>query len=132
MRRLLAALKPLGCRFTVDAFGAIGTSFGRLHDLPFDFIKIDGVVVQNVLRDHAAAARLKAMNSVCHGMGLRTIAESVEDEATLAALRRIGVDYVQGFGIARPEPLAQAEAAMPAPRHENGIAARHGAETALG
>ena len=127
LRRLMGELKPVGCRFTVDAFGAVGTSFGRLLDLPFDFVKIDGVVVQNVLRDPAAAARLKAMNSVCHRMGLRTIAESVEDELTLAALRRIGVDHVQGFGIARPEPLDEAEAAQGRAWHENSIPARHGA-----
>lgn len=51
VRRLIGELKPLGCRFTVDAFGASGSSFGRLHDLAFDYAKIDGVVVQNTLRD---------------------------------------------------------------------------------
>ena len=132
VRRLISDLKPLGCRFTVDAFGAVGASFGHLQGLAFDFVKIDGVVVQNVLRDAAAAARLKAINSVCHRLGLRTIAESVEDEPTLAAVRRAGVDYVQGFGIARPSPLARAEALQGPGRHENRIRARDGAKTAVG
>jgi EAL domain-containing protein (putative c-di-GMP-specific phosphodiesterase class I) len=132
VRRLIADLKPLGCRFTVDAFGAVGASFGHLQGLAFDFVKIDGVVVQNVLRDPGAAARLKAINSVCHRLGLRTIAEFVEDEATLAAVRRAGVDYVQGFGIARPEPLERAEAAAAPGGHENRIVAPDGAQTAVG
>lgn len=132
VRRLMADLKPLGCRFTLDAFGAVGASFGNLQCLAFDFVKIDGVVVQNVLRDAAAAARLKAINSVCHRLGLRTIAESVEDEATFSVVRRAGVDYVQGFGVARPEPLARAEALPGRGGHENRIRAPDGAQTALG
>lgn len=132
VRRLIADLKPLGCRFTVDAFGAVGASFGHLQGLAFDFVKIDGVVVQNVLRDPGAAARLKAINSVCHRLGLRTIAEFVEDEATLAVVRRAGVDYAQGFGIARPEPLERAEAAAAPGGHENRIVAPDGAQTAVG
>jgi EAL domain-containing protein (putative c-di-GMP-specific phosphodiesterase class I) len=105
-RRLIDCLKPYGCRFTVDAFGSAKGSFAPLRGLAFDFLKIDGVLVQNMLRDPAARARITAINTACHRIGMRTIAEFVEDDVTLAALRRIGVDYVQGFGISRPVPLS--------------------------
>jgi EAL domain-containing protein (putative c-di-GMP-specific phosphodiesterase class I)/PAS domain-containing protein len=105
-RRLIDCLKPYGCRFTVDAFGSAKGSFAPLRGLAFDFLKIDGVLVQNMLRDPAARARITAINTACHRIGMRTIAEFVEDDVTLAALRRIGVDYVQGFGIGRPVPLS--------------------------
>ena len=104
-RRLVVALKPIGCRFTVDAFGSAKASFGSLKGIPFDFLKIDGVIVQNLVRNPAELARARAIATVCHRIGVRTIAEFVEDDATRARLGEIGVDYVQGFGVARPEPL---------------------------
>ena len=105
VRRLIAMLKPFGCRFSVDGFGSAKGSFAPLAGLVFDFLKIDGVIVQNMLRDPAARARAAAINAACHRIGVRTIAEFVESDATLAELRRIGVDYAQGFGIGRPAPL---------------------------
>lgn len=104
-RRLIEALKPLGCRFAVDAFGSGKPAFAALKALPVDFVKIDGVIVQNLLRNPAELAKARAINAACQQMGVRTAAEFVEDAATLSALRKIGVDYAQGFGIADPEPL---------------------------
>ncbi len=114
VQRLMSALKPLGCRFTVDAFGSVKPSFTALRDLPFDFLKIDGVIVQNILRNPAELAKARAIVAVCRKMGVRTIAEFVEDGATRGKLKEIDVDYVQGFGVARPEPL-QMDARRPAP-----------------
>jgi EAL domain-containing protein (putative c-di-GMP-specific phosphodiesterase class I) len=104
-RRLIETLKPLGCRFAVDAFGSGKPAFAALKALPVDFVKIDGVIVQNLLRNPAELAKARAINAACQQMGVRTAAEFVEDAATLSALRKIGVDYAQGFGIADPEPL---------------------------
>ena len=104
-RRLVAMLKPFGCRFTVDSFGSVKGSFAALEGLAADFIKIDGVIVQNLLRDATQMARARAMHDVCRKAGMRSIAEFVEERETLAALRKIGVDFVQGFGVARPQPL---------------------------
>jgi EAL domain-containing protein (putative c-di-GMP-specific phosphodiesterase class I)/PAS domain-containing protein len=106
VKRFLAALKPAGCRFTVDSFGSVKVSFSHLRGLPFDFIKIDGVIIQNILRNPAELTRARAITSVCRKIGVRAIAEFVEDDETLAVLREIGVDYAQGFGIARPGPIA--------------------------
>lgn len=103
----VAALKPAGCRFTVDAFGSVRVSFSHLKCLAVDFVKIDGIIIQNILHDPLGLATAKAINIVCQEIGIRTIAEFVESKETLDKLREIGVDYVQGFGIARPEPLAR-------------------------
>lgn len=106
VRNFIAALKPTGCRFTVDAFGSVKVSFTHLKGLPVDFIKIDGVIIQNMFKTPADMSKLKAMITVCRKMGMHTIAEFVESKETLDKLRELGIDYVQGFGIARPGPIA--------------------------
>ena len=106
-REFVATLKPLGCRFTLDAFGSVKVSFAHLNGLPVDFIKIDGVIIESMLQGPLGPATVKAINLVCKEVGIRTIAEFVEAKETLAKLREIGVDYVQGFGIARPEPISK-------------------------
>jgi EAL domain-containing protein (putative c-di-GMP-specific phosphodiesterase class I) len=102
----IAALKPLGCRFTLDAFGSAKVSFSHLEGLAFDFLKIDGVIIEGI-HTQLGGATVKAINIVCHEVGMRTIAEFVESKATLDKLREIGVDYIQGFGVARPEPITK-------------------------
>jgi EAL domain-containing protein (putative c-di-GMP-specific phosphodiesterase class I)/PAS domain-containing protein len=103
--RLIGELKPLGCRFTADAFGSVKGSFAALRGLAFDYVKADGVLVLNMLRQASVRLRVSAIADVCRKAGMRSIAEFVEDEETLAALRKMGIDYVQGFGVGRPEPL---------------------------
>jgi EAL domain-containing protein (putative c-di-GMP-specific phosphodiesterase class I)/PAS domain-containing protein len=105
VKSLIGMLKPFGCRFTVDAFCSVTGSFAPLRGLAFDFIKIDGVVIQNLLRDGAQLARTRAIAAVCRKTGLRSIAEFVEGHDTLERLRRTGVDYVQGFGVSSPRRL---------------------------
>lgn len=103
--RLIQSLRPLGCRFAVDAFGNVRPSFADLRRLHVDFVKIDGMLVHHMLREPADLARVRAIHAGCRRIGARSIAELVEDTQTLEALREIGVDYARGFGIARPEPL---------------------------
>jgi EAL domain-containing protein (putative c-di-GMP-specific phosphodiesterase class I) len=105
-RTFMEALKPLGCRFTIDAFGSAKVSFSHLEGLPFDFLKIDGVIIDSI-HGRLGPATVKAINIVCQEVGIRTIAEFVESKATLDKLREIGVDYIQGFGVARPEPITK-------------------------
>jgi len=104
----IAALKPAGCRFTVDDFGSVKLSFSNLSGLRLDFVKIDGVIIQNMFKTPADLTKLKAIVNVCVKMGMQTVAEFVEDDRTLAMLREIGVDYAQGFGIDRPGPVIKA------------------------
>ena len=106
-RAFIAALKPLGCRFTLDSFGSMKVSFSHLNDLPVDFVKIDGVIIESIAQGPLGSATVKAINLVCKEVGIRTIAEFVETKQTLDKLREIGVDYLQGFGIARPEPISK-------------------------
>lgn len=106
--RLMRELKHLGCLLGLDDFGSGMSSFGYLRSLPVDFIKIDGHFVTNMHNDPVDRAMVAAIHSVGHVMGLRTVAEWVEHEATLAELAAIGVDFAQGYAIARPQPLTAA------------------------
>lgn len=98
-------LKKAGCRFALDDFGA-GHAVGEpLRRLPLDFVKIDGAFVRALGDDAEGGVLLRAINAMAHYAGVQTIAENVEDDATLARLRDIGVDFAQGYGIERPRPL---------------------------
>jgi diguanylate cyclase (GGDEF)-like protein/PAS domain S-box-containing protein len=101
----MTALRGCGCRFALDDFGVGVSSFTYLKHLPVDYLKIDGAFVKDLLQDPVDYAMVEAINRIGHLMGKRTIAESVENDATFNALRRIGVDYAQGFGIAMPAPF---------------------------
>lgn len=109
VRRLIAALKPAGCRFSIDGFGGAKVSFSYLEAMAVDFLKIEGSIIQNILRDPSDLAKARAINTVCQKVGMRTVAEFVETREILDKLREIGVDYVQGFGIARPAPISELE-----------------------
>jgi len=103
--RIIKALKKLGCRFSLDDFGSGLSSFGYLKNLPVDFLKIDGSFVKDINTDPMNRAIVEAIHQVGHALSIRTIAEFVENEAIVAQLRDIGVDYAQGYYFSRPEPL---------------------------
>jgi len=107
--RFMHQLRTLGCQFALDDFGAGMSSFGYLHHLPVDFVKIDGSFVKNMMNDPVAHAIVETIHRISHLMGKRTIAESVEDESMLIRLREMGVDYVQGYAIDRPRPFRHAD-----------------------
>jgi diguanylate cyclase (GGDEF)-like protein len=98
-------VKALGCHVALDDFGSGLSSFSYLKTLPADFLKIDGAFVRDMFNDPMDGAIVEAINSIGHVAGLKTIAEFVETEAIRTELVRIGVDYAQGFGIHRPEPV---------------------------
>lgn len=103
--RFFSEFRRLGCSFALDDFGSGLASFSYLKNLPVDFVKIDGEFVREMTTDPIQHAIVDSINEIAHAMGIRTVAESVEDEATLEELRRLGVDYAQGFWLAEPEPL---------------------------
>lgn len=103
--RLIAKLKPASCRFAVDAFGSVKVSFSHLRGVPLDFLKIDGAIILGMLLNAADLAKVRGINTVCRKINIHTVAKFVESSETLDKLREIGVDYVQGFGLAHPEPI---------------------------
>jgi len=103
--RLLTELKDIGCATALDDFGSGMSSFAYLRDLPVDYVKIDGRFVSKMAHDPVDEAMVRAMNDIAHALGKETVAEYVENEAILAKLSDLQVDYLQGFHIGRPVPL---------------------------
>ena len=99
---IIHGLRGLGCRIALDDFGSGQASYSYLKELPVDWLKIDGVFVRNITSDSNDLAVVKSINEIGHFLGKKTIAEYVKDAATLEMIREIGVDYAQGFGVARP------------------------------
>ncbi len=106
-RSLAQRLTSLGCRFALDDFGAGFASFYYLKHLPLHYVKIDGSFIRDLPRSATDRLVVKAMVEIAAGMGLKTIAEFVEDAETLELLRDLGVDYAQGYHVARPRPVAE-------------------------
>lgn len=104
--RLMTALRNVGCRFSLDDFGSGMSSFAYLKNLPVDSIKIDGAFVRDMLTDPMDSVMVEAIARIGRVMGLTTIAEYVENDAIVQRLTELGVDYAQGFGVHRPEPLS--------------------------
>lgn len=101
-RAFVHDLRALGCTFALDDFGSGMSSFNYLKELPVDYLKIDGAFVRNLLTDRPDRAMVEMISHVGHIMGKRIVAEFVETAAIADALRDIGVDYGQGYGIAPP------------------------------
>lgn len=103
---LIHALKDLGCYFSLDDFGSGLSSLGYLKELPVDYLKIDGSFIRNMELNEVDYSMVSTINHLGHIMGIATIAECVENATQLSMLQEIGVDYAQGYLIARPAPLS--------------------------
>ncbi|MDO6460696.1 EAL domain-containing protein [Granulosicoccaceae sp. 1_MG-2023] len=110
--RLIQSLRDIGVTFSLDDFGTGMSSFGYLRDLPIDYLKIDGTFVKHIADDPVSRAMVESINNVGHIMGLRTVAEFVENDAILNELRRLGVDYAQGYALSKPAPIREQIAAF--------------------
>ena len=104
-QQFIRTLKARGCRFVLDDFGTGLSSFAYLKNLDVDFLKIDGGFVRDVNESSIERALVESIHQIGQLLGIGTIAESMENDEILATLEQIGVNYVQGYGVARPEPL---------------------------
>ncbi|NDP49435.1 MAG: EAL domain-containing protein [Sulfuriferula multivorans] len=102
---LILTLKSRGILFALDDFGKGQSSFGYLKRLPVAYLKIDGEFVRGMNVDREKLAIVKAMHTLGHELGKQTIAEQVETKEELACLKKMGVDFVQGYLLHKPEPL---------------------------
>jgi diguanylate cyclase (GGDEF)-like protein/PAS domain S-box-containing protein len=105
-------LRKLGCRFALDDFGSGLSSFAYLKNLQVDYLKIDGSLVRDIATDAVNAAMVSSIQQLGRTLRIKTVAEFVETEAILQRLAEIGVDFAQGFGIARPVPLDELKPAV--------------------
>jgi len=107
-RRFVGVLHGMGCQFALDDFGSGVGSFSNLKSLPMDYLKIDGSFMRNLASDSVNQAMVTAMIKLARTLNFKVIAEQVEDAASLETVRRMGVDYVQGYAVGKPQPLSLA------------------------
>ncbi|MDP8984843.1 MAG: EAL domain-containing protein [Pseudomonadota bacterium] len=104
-RRFIAVLHGMGCEFALDDFGSGLSSFSTLRTLPMDYLKIDGSFIRNLAADTVNQAMVAAMIDLSHTLNFRIVAEHVEDQLSLDTVKGMGIDFVQGWVIGRPQPL---------------------------
>ncbi|WP_293133616.1 EAL domain-containing protein [Moritella sp.] len=98
-------LSTFGCQFALDDFGSGLSSFAYLKNLPVNTLKIDGIFIKDILTNPIDAAMVKSINEIGHLMELKTIAEFVENDAIKQKVEAIGIDFAQGYGIGKPQPI---------------------------
>lgn len=101
----MTQLKKYGCQFYLDDFGSGLSSFHYLKSLPVDFVKIDGIFVCDIENNPVDLAMVKSINEIAHVMGKQTIGEFVGSEKISGMLKKIGVDYAQGYYVGKPFDL---------------------------
>lgn len=105
--KFIETLRDMGCLFALDDFGSGMSSFGYLKHLPVDYLKIDGIFIKNIINDPVDKMMVKSIHFVAEAMGLKTIAEFVENEDILNAVKELGVNYGQGYGIDVPSSFTE-------------------------
>jgi EAL domain-containing protein (putative c-di-GMP-specific phosphodiesterase class I) len=103
-KKMMVAIKSLGCQFALDDFGVGFSSFSYIRELPVDIIKIDGIFIKDLDKNADDQLFVKALIDVAKGMGKKTTAEFVENADILDLLKEFGVDHAQGYHVGRPRP----------------------------
>lgn len=103
----ISDMRARGCRFALDDFGTGVSTFSYLRNLPLDYVKIDGSFVRDMAGDKLMATMVDSINQIVHAVGLKSVAEFVENETILEQLRSMGVDYAQGYQISHPFPMSR-------------------------
>jgi EAL domain-containing protein (putative c-di-GMP-specific phosphodiesterase class I) len=102
MRKFLTNLREKGFAFALDDFGSGYNSFHYLRELRFEYVKIDGAFVRNILNSKIDYALVHNLSRLCQDIGILTVAEFVENQAIFDALKEMGINYAQGFHISMP------------------------------
>ena len=102
MRKFLSNLREKGFAFALDDFGSGYNSFHYLRELRFEYVKIDGAFVRNILNSKIDYALVHNLSRLCQDIGIHTVAEFVETQEILEALKDMGINYAQGFHIGLP------------------------------
>lgn len=105
-RQFLSQIRDRGCRTALDDFGTGYANFSYLRQMPFDYLKIDGSFVRDLMQNESDKALVKSMCDVARGLGISSIAEFVHDEAMFPVLMDLGVDYAQGYAVSKPVVLS--------------------------
>jgi EAL domain-containing protein (putative c-di-GMP-specific phosphodiesterase class I) len=103
-------IRELGCSLALDNFGTGFSSFTYLREIPAQYLKIDIEFVRELKRSPGDQQLVEAIVAIARGLGQKTVAEGIEDEETLQLIRKLGVDYAQGFHFERPAPGEPGEA----------------------
>lgn len=106
INQFIVSLKDLGCSFALDDFGKGMSSLTYLKNLPVDYLKIDGSFITELNKDKVSKVMVEAINHLAVGIGLKTVAEFVENEAILDTLRHLKIDFAQGYHLGRPQKFA--------------------------
>ena len=105
-QKFIAAMKELGVKFALDDFGSGVSSFSYLKNLSVDYLKIDGSLVKNILSEEYDRAIVNSINEIAHLMGIKTIAEFVDNDQVLQHLGKISIDYAQGYFLGKPVEIS--------------------------
>ena len=116
-KRFITELRAVGCQFSLDDFGAGTSSFYYLKHLPIDYLKIDGSLVKSLGTNTTDEHFVRAIIEMCRGLEIPTVAEYVEDAELYDIVSKLGVDYAQGYGVGRPEPLSSYFESAPGAGH---------------
>lgn len=103
----ISHFRQLGCKFALDDFGSGFSSYGYLKNFPVDFVKIDGSFVRDLLFDPFDCAIVQSIHDIARAMKIQTVAEYAENPQICQKLKEMGIDFAQGYGIAKPRPLYQ-------------------------
>ena len=107
IRDFMTALKTLGCQFALDDFGKGMCSLTYLKNFPIDYLKIDGSFILDLHQNKTSLVMVEAIKHMATGIGLKTVAEYVENQEILDILQRLDIDYAQGYHLGRPRRLAE-------------------------
>lgn len=105
LEKFVLDLKLEGFSFAIDDFGSGFSSFHYIKHFPIDVIKIEGEFIRNMLQDEKYMAFVKSIVTLARNLDIRTIAEFIEDEEIMEAVRALGIDFAQGYHLGRPQPM---------------------------